>query len=117
MKEAEDEYDEKVEESKQNEKNPPKGKTGCEYICLAGGFSESKYFNCRLQYEFGKEFEIISKNKPILTVVKGAALLGNGKFGKKRKKGEDAVLFSVMLNDVGSFAVLVLFSFFVEFAP
>ena len=50
------------------------------YVCLVGGLSSSSYFESRINETFGLEssykFTIIKPERPMLTVVEGAALFG-----------------------------------------
>eukprot|EP01083_Nonionella_stella_P014674 41200_1 len=48
----------------------------CKYMCLVGGLSESKYFQYRMKQTFGSNVELIIPQRPILSVVEGAALFG-----------------------------------------
>eukprot|EP00484_Ammonia_sp_Unknown_P018486 CAMPEP_0197039208 /NCGR_PEP_ID=MMETSP1384-20130603/16028_1 /TAXON_ID=29189 /ORGANISM="Ammonia sp." /LENGTH=647 /DNA_ID=CAMNT_0042469763 /DNA_START=43 /DNA_END=1986 /DNA_ORIENTATION=+ len=58
----------------------PEMRRNCKYICLAGGFSASLYFQHRIQQEFGPQSRYnlmaIIPQKPILAVVQGAAYFG-----------------------------------------
>ena len=53
---------------------------GCKYLCLVGGLSTSRYFQYRMQKEFGAEseyqLEIIVPIRPVLCVCEGAAYFG-----------------------------------------
>ena len=53
---------------------------GCKYLCIVGGLSCSTYFESRLNSEFGQlskyQLMLIVPQRPILTVVSGAAYLG-----------------------------------------
>eukprot|EP00484_Ammonia_sp_Unknown_P021917 CAMPEP_0197031776 /NCGR_PEP_ID=MMETSP1384-20130603/10663_1 /TAXON_ID=29189 /ORGANISM="Ammonia sp." /LENGTH=681 /DNA_ID=CAMNT_0042461351 /DNA_START=29 /DNA_END=2074 /DNA_ORIENTATION=- len=53
---------------------------GTKYVCLVGGLSSSSYFEQRVNDEFGLQsdykFTIIKPERPMLTVVEGAALFG-----------------------------------------
>lgn len=62
----------------------------CDYICLVGGMSCSKYFQSRIKTVFGwnseYKMQIIIPKRPILSVVEGAARLGiTKKYIKSRK--------------------------------
>jgi len=60
--------------SNENLKNKP-----VKYICLAGGLSESKYFQHRIKETFGEKdykLTIIIPKRPILSVIDGAARYG-----------------------------------------
>ena len=50
------------------------------YVCLVGGLSSSEYFRARIDEEFGLnssyKFTLIKPERPMLTVVEGAALFG-----------------------------------------
>ena len=60
--------------------NEPKLMRNCKYLCLVGGFSCSKYFQYRMNKEFGTRskwhLDVIIPKKPILSVVTGAAYFG-----------------------------------------
>ena len=53
---------------------------GCKYLCLAGGFSQSKHLQNRMFKSFGTkskyEVMIYTPARPILSVVSGAARMG-----------------------------------------
>ena len=60
--------------------NEPKLMRKCEYICLAGGLSSSPYFQHRMRQQFGPtsryNLKLIIPQRPILSVVEGAAYFG-----------------------------------------
>ena len=60
--------------------NEPKLMRNCKYLCLVGGLSCSPYFQNKMDEEFGMKsrykLEIVVPNKPILSVVEGAAYFG-----------------------------------------
>ena len=53
---------------------------GCKYLCLVGGFSESRYLQSKMYKNFGKkssyDLMIFTPKRPILSVVDGAARMG-----------------------------------------
>ena len=53
---------------------------GCKYLCLAGGFSQSKHLQTKIFQAFGTkskyEVMIFTPTRPILSVVDGAARMG-----------------------------------------
>ena len=60
--------------------NQPSLMRKCKYLCLVGGLSCSAYFQYRMKQEFGPLSKylliIITPNRPILSVVAGAAYFG-----------------------------------------
>ena len=60
--------------------NEPKLMRNCKYLCLVGGLSCSPYFQYKMDEQFGKKsryrLEVVVPNKPILSVVEGAAYFG-----------------------------------------
>ena len=60
--------------------NEPKLTRKCKYLCLVGGLSCSKYFQYKMQEAFGMRSKymmtVITPNRPILSVVEGAAYFG-----------------------------------------
>ena len=60
--------------------NKPKLMRDCKYLCMAGGLSTSPYFQSRIDKAFGKKSPyrliIIVPNRPLLSVVDGAAYFG-----------------------------------------
>lgn len=64
----------------QNLLNEPKMMRKCKYLCLVGGLSTSPYFQQRMRAEFGMRsrfrLEISIPERPILSVVTGAAYMG-----------------------------------------
>ena len=60
--------------------NEPKLMTNCKYLCLVGGLSTSKYFQLRMEQQFGPKskykLKLIIPRRPILCVVEGAAYFG-----------------------------------------
>ena len=60
--------------------NEPKLMKGCKYLCMAGGLSTSRYFQSRMNKAFGikspYKLIIILPNRPLLSVVQGAAYFG-----------------------------------------
>lgn len=56
---------------------------GCQFLCMVGGFSCSKYLQYKIKTKFGRTSKELKKNlmilipdKPVLSVVKGAAYFG-----------------------------------------
>eukprot|EP01083_Nonionella_stella_P312685 1119270_1 len=58
----------------------PKLMRNCKYLCLAGGLSSSPYFQSKMTEMFGSKskygMDVIIPNRPILSVVEGAAYFG-----------------------------------------
>ena len=52
----------------------------CKYLCLVGGLSTSKYYRSRMSAVFGSKsrynMQLIMPQRPILSVVEGAAYFG-----------------------------------------
>ena len=62
----------------------------CKYLCLAGGLSTSPYFQYRINEEFGPKskykLQLITPQRPLLSVVEGAAYFAiNDNYIKARK--------------------------------
>ena len=53
---------------------------GCKYLCLVGGLSSSSYFKYKMRKELGDKskynLKIVIPERPILSVVEGAAYFG-----------------------------------------
>eukprot|EP01083_Nonionella_stella_P106706 308215_1 len=58
----------------------PKLMRNCKYLCLVGGFSSSVYFQNKMKEAFGSRskyrMQMVIPNRPILSVVEGAAYFG-----------------------------------------
>ena len=71
---------------------------GCKYLCLVGGFSCSKYLQYRMRNVFGDDTKydliIVIPDKPLLSVVKGAAYFG---LLSSIIKGEVSAYFSLLV--------------------
>eukprot|EP01083_Nonionella_stella_P237744 833728_1 len=49
---------------------------GCKNILLVGGLSESEYLKNKIRSKYSESYSIRSVQKPILAVVRGAAIIG-----------------------------------------
>ncbi|ETO36912.1 hypothetical protein RFI_00149 [Reticulomyxa filosa] len=75
-----------VDHTKQLLQSPELKENRLKYICLVGGFSQSPYLQQRMRDEFRKDYELVIPQRPILSVVRGAAVLDKiASFVIKRK--------------------------------